>query len=258
MRQYSTSIAALSLLIFTSCATGFNRELMHTEIAADGFSEVMRPEYEVEIVHKDNNSVSADDIRRELSRRPQLKTPARIAVYLDGESTWRWTIKDKELVSDWAKPLRSTGLVADIFVISDIVSGKKSSVKAASLEAVRLAGAKYGADAVLYIKGLGQIDDYNNPLSILYLTIVGYYIFPGTHADALFLTQGALWDVGNEYLYLTVESEGEASSFGPGAFVDEAEVLDEARHKALSSFGEEFVERIEGLRSSTQKSGMLK
>lgn len=256
--QHLTRISSLlSLILLSACATGFNRELMHSEIGEDGFANVMRPEYEVEIVKRSGNDISSDDIRRELTRRPQLKTPARIAVYLDGERDWRWTVKDKEVVSSWAKPLRNSGMVADIFVISEMVASSAGAKQQASLEAVRLAAAKYGADAVLYIKGLGEIDDYSNPLSLLYLTIVGYYIFPGSHADALFLIQGALWDVGNEYLYATVEAEGEASRFGPGAFVDDKEVLTKARSNALASFGEEFIERVDGLRVQRTHSGVL-
>jgi hypothetical protein len=83
---------------------------------------------------------------------------------------------------------------------------------------------------------------------LLYLTVVGYYIIPGSHLDALMMMRGAMWDVGNEYLYLAVEAEGEDDNFAPGAYLSNKEALETAKQHALDDLGKELVERMTGLR----------
>jgi len=142
--------------------------------------------------------------------------------------------------------VKRSGLAADVFFISGLTV--EPGAAATELKRIRLAAARHGADAVLVIKAAGQVDDYVSPLSVFYLTIVGLWVVPGTHHDALFVVRGGLWDVRNEYLYLTAEAEGLGQRVGP-VWVRSRGAVDEARGIAMKGFQEELRKRMNTLAS---------
>ncbi|CUS36178.1 hypothetical protein [Candidatus Nitrospira nitrificans] len=115
------------------------------------------------------------------------------------------------------------------------------------MEGIRLAAAEHGADAVLIVNGIADVDRYNNYSAFLYLTIVGMWLVPGTHADSLFVLDGAMWDVKNQYLYLSVESEGVASKMGPTMVLQNKKGTTEAKKLAVQSFGLELSKRLKAI-----------
>jgi hypothetical protein len=56
-----------------------------------------------------------------------------------------------------------------------------------------------------------------------------------------------LWDVRNGFLYASVETDGESSTTGPAAFVDEAMVVKDAKERSIASLAEAIRNRIENL-----------
>lgn len=78
---------------------------------------------------------------------------------------------------------------------------------------------------------------------------VGAYIIPGTHIDSLFIMNGALWDVRNQYLYLTAESEGMGSTLGPISLVKSKPAISTAKKNAVESFRPEFLKRMKSLKA---------
>ena len=72
---------------------------------------------------------------------------------------------------------------------------------------------------------------------------------PGTHYDALFLVRGGLWDVRNEYLYMTAEAEGIGKRVGTPLWVRSKGAVDEARESAIKDFQEELRKRMNTLAS---------
>ena len=233
----------IGALLLSGCAQGFNRTQLHDQLslgAAQG-----QPGYQV-AVNNQIGRVEADDIKAALALKPQLHFPFKLAIRLVGPNhskNWRWTEKDKERFDAWGESLRKRGIVSDVFLLSDLVVDDGDPLPQA-----RLAAAKHGADAVLLIKAAADEDTYVNPASLLYLTLVGYYFSPGSHADGLMVLRGAMYDVGNEYLYLTTEAEGEEKTWGPGAFVSAKDAIEKAKTKALKNFGEELVERISSMK----------
>lgn len=227
-------IAALTL---SGCATGFDRGALRERLASEPLQ------------------VTEQDIKAALELKPQLRFPFKLGVYLQAESRgpsygypsglrpgeWRWTEADKSEILSWRKPLTKEGIVSDMFLISDVASA------GTDLKNVRLAAAQHGADAVLIIRGASQVDRYVNPLSVLYLTIVGNWIVPGSNVDALMMVQGALWDVANGYLYATTDAEAETKKTGPSMLLDDRGPLAESRKKALEDFGVEFTRRLRSL-----------
>jgi hypothetical protein len=59
--------------------------------------------------------------------------------------------------------------------------------------------------------------------------------------NALFSARCALWDVGNEFLYLTAQSEGEAKRLGPTFLIEDEPALDAAKEDALRGINAELV-----------------
>ena len=133
--------------------------------------------------------------------------------------------------------------MSDVFVVSDLVR------EGSDLKSLRLAAAQHGADVLLQIQGVAQVDRYHNPLAILNLLILPGYVVPSTHSDVLFVMHGALWDVGNEYLYATVEAEAEVKKFGATFKLDDENVVNEAKRRAPKDFGEEFIMRVQALKA---------
>ena len=124
-------------------------------------------------------TVTDEDIAETLASKPQLRFPAKIAVYFahpDQDYYWRrwamaWDEDDKRQLLSLKERLQTAGIVSDMFLVSDtIVFG--SGDEALTLKDIRLGAARYHADAVLIVRGVADIDRYANFLSIAYLTIV--------------------------------------------------------------------------------------
>lgn len=237
----------LAAIFCAGCATkgtGFHRDI----IADHFFSEKVQ--------------VTEKEIEEALKLKPQLRFPIKIAVFLDAETynphqvhdmfmgprDWRWTVEDKAVMDSWTQKLKDEGVDAEIFVVSDLVREGKDR------KSMRLAAAKHGANAVLQVQGITQIDTYYSHAAYFNLLIVPGFFVPSMHRDSYITLQGALWDVGNEFLYATAEAEGEVKEFTP-VFVtrDNSKVLDEAKKKALKQFGVEIIKHIKGLKESAAK-----
>lgn len=189
-------------------------------------------------LHHDPEVVTERDISGVLTLKPQLPSPYKLGVYLKrlefpslhGRQPANWTSEDKEILRDSLNLLKIEGVVSDVFFLAD------STIQGGSLRDVRLAAARYGCDAILIVQGASAVDRYNNNYALLYPTIVGAYLAPGTHSDALFLVEGTLWDVRNEYLYATQELEGESQSVGPAALLRDIDTVAQAKKAAIDRF----------------------
>ncbi len=185
------------------------------------------------------------DIAQVLAARPQVRFPMRVAVLLgsaDGKPT-TWTVGDEAAIGAWAEPLRSRGIVSDIFVVPE---GLKSG---STLHDARLAAARCGADAVLILDGDSRVDCRVNPLALLNILVLPGWFVPASHRDAKVTLRAVLFDVANEYVYLAAASEGEGSIVRPTFRVRSEEALQLAREKALAGLGLELDRRLAGLKS---------
>ncbi len=238
MRAHCFLFLVPLLVSLVGCAQGLDRRSLERSLAES------QPVLEV----------TDDEIGRALALRPQLELPARIGIHFEpyepddrsGKVDREWTLRDKDAILSAAKELRASGFASDVFMIAD--SAIPVSDPANRLRSLRLAAARHGADALLVIRGAVQVDEYVNALSIFYPTLVGM-LLPGSHCDALFLVEGTLWDVRNQYLYMTEEADGQVETIRPLPMVHpEARVAD-ARLKALEAFRERLLERWHDLQS---------
>lgn len=161
----------------------------------------------------------------------------------DRASEWRWDVAYKETIVAWCEQLKTEGILSDMFVISEMIKHGNSLID------IRQAAALQGADAVLVLSGVTDIDRYQNVAAALYITIVGTYFIPGTHIDSLFIMNGALWDVRNQYLYLAAESEGIGNTLGPLSLIKSKPAISAAKKNAIESFRPEFLKRIKSLKA---------
>lgn len=212
----------LVLVSITACSTsrGFDRGFLRGKINQD-------------------LKITEGDIKKAFDAKPQLPTPFKLAIYTN-LSRWGsiWNESDQLELEGMKKELVSRNIITDIIYLnSTMIEGRGN-------KAIRLASARAGADAVIIIKGTGSVDRYNNVLGATYFLIVTPFFIPGTVADGLYLLNASMWDVRNQYLYLSAESEGMASQTRPSFFIEKTQLLAEAKSKAVRKLLQEIQKRI--------------
>lgn len=224
MRRLTGSLG-LPLLLLAGCASGFDRQALTSRMQNESLSIV------------DPDQVKARQAP------PQLKFPCRVAVYLrpDGRDGWRWDAKDKAVMESWAKVLRDDGIVSDVFFLPTMLTGKGEPAE------LRLAAMNSGADALLVVHGAYQVDKYINPAAMFNLTVVGGYLVPGSHRDALFMMEGCLFDPATGFVFAGVEAEGEGRIVRPTFTIEEKDAVVRAKAEALENFGPELLKRMRNL-----------
>lgn len=130
--------------------------------------------------------------------------------------------------------LKNKNIVSDVFILND------SIVEGNDRKSIRFAAARAGADAVLIVQGTSDIDRYNNALGYSYILLVTPLFIPGTQVDGLFMINATMWDVRNEFLYMSAEAEGTAKQTQPAAFIDEKRIIKAAKADALGALKKEL------------------
>lgn len=228
-------LVSLLALILTGCAAskGFDRGFLRDS---------------------SGQTATDQDIKAILDLKPQLPSPFKLGIYLNSVgSHYRrafWTDSGKNALLAYGDQLKKTGVVSEINLVSDVTvqPGNHSAAyfrpSSGTLKELRVAAARYGSDALLIINDASSVDRYNNPAAFFYWTIIGAYLAPGTHSDALVMIKASLWDVRNEYLYATEEAEGVAKRIGPALVLEDVDSIDEAKKLAIEDFGKKFTERL--------------
>ena len=156
----------------------------------------------------------------------------------------KWTDMDKGALMKELRPLQNEGIVADTFLLAD------STIHGYDVPKIRRAAARYDADAVLIVEGVGSVDRYNNGYAAWYVTLIGAYIAPGTVSDALFMIHSSLWDARTERLYATQTAEGRSTLTGSAVLLEDGQVLARAKTAALAEFGKRTVDEWRRSRTS--------
>jgi hypothetical protein len=223
-------ILVLLSMLGLGCSASFDRASLREEVAGESMQ------------------VKGGDIEAILKTRPQLPSPFRLAIYFSPlDSQLEWNKDERAAIRQAARELEEKGIVSDIFFVPEhLVGYDRHRRDRRSLDeqrrCVRLAAARHRSDAVLIVRAAADVDSYVNPLSALYLTIVGLWIAPGTHTEALVLVDGTLWDVRNEFLYMSVSTEGEGGTVRPEMYARERDAITVARKKAVKSLADEIVQ----------------
>ena len=118
-----------------------------------------------------------------------------------------------------------------------------------------MAAARAGADAILIVNGVSDLDRYNNPLGFTYFLLITPFFVPGTEANGLFMVSASMWDVRNQYLYLSSEAEGSAKETRPAFFIEESRVIKTAKTDALSALLKELSGRLGNMGAYSTQTG---
>jgi hypothetical protein len=175
---------------------------------------------------------------------PNLPHPLRLALYFVERDMpirhkirmAKWMGRDKDALMKGLTPLQNEGVVADTFLLAD------STIHGNDVKKIRQTAARYDADAVLIVEGVGSVDRYNNGYAAWYATLIGAYLAPGTVSEALFMVSGSLWDARTERLYGTQTGEGRSKSVGSAVLVEDNQVLAQAKAAALDELGKRTVD----------------
>lgn len=230
-----TVVIAWFLVMLTGCAAskGFDRSTLK-----DSLGQV-------------TTSPDGHEIR---GLKPQLPAPFTLGVYLNGTGSndkgRSWTDEERNDLLTYGNQLKEAGVVSHVYFISnDDVPNHRStgSVDATDGETLgdlRSGAARYGADALLVITDVSSVDRYNNASALLYWTIVGAYLVPGTHSDALVMMRSSLWDVRTGYLYATQDAEGFSRRTGPAFMTHDVDSVYGAKKMAIADFGRKLTDRL--------------
>ncbi len=207
-----------------------------------------------ESFHEHPDVVTDQDIASTLALQGHLPAPYRLAIFykhkdFPGSPTLRkvdWVSADAERIQRALEPVKEEGILQQSFLLAN------STVQGTTFRDIRLAAARYNADAILVIDGAAAVDRYNNGRAWWYATGLGAYIAHGTESHALFMMEGTLWDVRSGYLYGTQTAEGETTLMGPASSLEDKDAIAEAKDVALERFGKELADMLRVL-SEKQK-----
>ena len=226
-------IVLFLIVTMTACASsrGFDRGNLRTQIT-------------------DQKVVTEEDIKKALELKPQLPAPFKLAVFFAPPksgwrygSSWTWTGEDKDVLLQMKADLIKKNILSDMFVLPD------SIFEGTDNRAIRLAAARAGADAVLIVNGVSSVDRYNNGWGGTYILIITPFFVPGTIADGLVMINAVMWDVRNQYLYLSAEAEGTAKQTKPAFFINENHLINDARSNAVVALRKELFMRLDAMGS---------
>ena len=221
-----------STLLFNSCSSsrGFSRGALRQQVT-------------------ERREISDAEIESTLALKPQLPKTFKLGIYFKdpdpvmnryypNHHTWNWTKENKDQFLSLHRDLVDQKQISEVILISS------STVASTDLKSLRLAAAQHGADALLVVSGATQLDRYNNEWGLTYIALVTAFFVPGTELDVLFLTQATMWDVRNQYLYLTAEAESIKKQTKPAAFIDEKAALRRSKDESLAILKAEVIKLL--------------
>lgn len=190
-----------------------------------------------------SNAQTVEEIR---SLRPQATIPLTIAVM----PPKRWqglAIEERKVIESWGQKLKDIGFVSALEIIPKSLIPHCDYLRDANcyLEESRVAGARLGADAILFLNDSTVTDRYVNAASILDLTIVAMWFIPAHHRDSYSIYEASLFDINNGYLYAVSEGYGESKHQEPFIYTEYDTGQKEARVKALNDLGAKLMAMAE-------------
>ena len=175
-----------------------------------------------------------------------LSLPFRLGVFFadhdvpTGQSIRKveWLGADRDQLLRLLAPLQDKQILKDTVVLMD------ATLRGENILTIRQAGARYGADAVLIVRGVAALDRYNNAYAWFYPTVIGAYLAPGTESGALVALTGSLWEVQSEWHPPTQAVEGVSKSVGPAVFVEDDDVMAQAKEAAIEALGKRIIDQL--------------
>jgi hypothetical protein len=183
-----------------------------------------------------------------------LPKPFRLGVYFrqprlsgvpEGIST-RWSVAERQQVFRALERIPESEVSA-IFTVA--------TAPDESSEAIRVAAARQGAHAVLVVNATGESVNSANGLALGYLLVAPIFFLHGNDVETLFTARATLWDVRNEFLYLTAEGEATRKTSRPLTATNTEQQLGETRAAALTDLCDQIQRQLDfaGMKKSARE-----
>lgn len=193
-----------------------------------------------ETLHQRLNLTGGDETTNRTGIRPARIEPFRLGIYFvqtefptrQSVQTVEWLSAEKDSLIQRLMPLHDDRTVRDIVTLAE------STALNLTRQELRQAAIRYGIDMLLLVDGIGAVDRHNNAYALLYPTLIGTWLAPGTVSDALFVMNGRLWDIRTDRMLDPVTAEGLAKTVGAAVLVKDSATLRQAKRAALEEFGE--------------------
>ena len=207
-----------------------------------------------ESFHDHPEVVTDRDVAATMALQANLPTPYRLAIYFKHRDfpsrpalqRANWLGADADRLQRALASVQEEGILQQVFLLAN------STVQGSTLRDIRLAAARYNADALLIIDGVSAVERYNNGHAAWYATGIGAYFAHGTESHALFMVEGTLWDVRTGALYGTQTADGETTLIGPAPSLDDKAAVAEAKDVAMARFGRELADTLRLLREKAR------
>lgn len=193
--------------------------------------------------------IKTTETKDAIENRPRLAEAFRLGIYFvrtefptrESIHSGEWLSTEKDQLVQCLAQLRSDQILREIVVLAE------PTVRPLTRQEFRQAAARYGIDVLLLVDGVGAADRRNNAYALLYPTVIGAWLAPGTVIDALFILNGILWDLRTDQLLDQQTAEGQAQRTGAVVLVEDADALKEAKGLAIQAFGARLVEHLHSL-----------
>lgn len=152
-----------------------------------------------------------------------------------------WLSAEKDRLVQGLAQLRDDRIAHELVVLAE------PTVRTLTRQELRQAAARYGADVLLLVDGAGAVHRRNNAYALLYPTVLGAWLAPGTIIDALFIIDGILWDLRTDTFPGRQTAEGQAQRTGAVIMVEDTDALHEAKDRAIDVFSRSVADRVRSL-----------
>ena len=166
--------------------------------------------------------LAAASMEKAQSADTSLEKPFNMGILLDLETTdspgeyrrkWNWDDYEKNMVASYADSLVKEGAVSRYFFIPEL------NMPLQDLDAAMKRAADNGADALLTVRGVINVNKYMNVFGILDPTIIGAMVLPGSNMDVSVIVHLDLWDLKSGQLLVSLKSDGIQKDFGTTLFI---------------------------------------
>jgi hypothetical protein len=180
-----------------------------------------------------SKTVTEEHLKTSPSERPVLPKAYHVAVYFkkpEGKAKspqeWKWTQEDKDQIMSAIKSKKTK--IGKVFELLELGAEKMDA------KSLRIMASQQGADALLIVQGVSQVESDPNGMALTYLVIVPAFFVNGNHVDGSFVTQAVLWDVQDPYVHMGVQNEGDYSHNRPLVFRQIPRVIEKSKEESLN------------------------
>ena len=174
---------------------------------------------------------------------PHLPATPRIAIVIS-DLVLEYDIGtfDKDSGARWFAPLESANLAT--FEDTTLRGGDEK------LEDVLKRAVSARTDAVLVIEEQVEVTDAGTVFGVLYPTIVGLLIAPGSYRERTVLLDATLWNPYSGQPIFSVTAEARRSVLAPYAWIDERDIVARAERAAIAQLVERLTEELGKIRAA--------